>query len=167
MGCMAGVSVLGIHADGSVKGCPTLPAEYVGGNIRDLPLADLVDTPDVGFNTDAGTDAGVSHMWGYCRTCPHAATCRGGCTQTATTLLGKRGNNPFCHYRALEHKARGRRERVVQRLIPIGKPFDHGEFRVIEEPIDAPWPAHDALHFTYDKVRWPEGWDAWPVPDAA
>src|SRR5690606_7728766 len=33
-GCMEGLSVLGIHADGSIKGCPTLPSQYLGGNIR-------------------------------------------------------------------------------------------------------------------------------------
>src|SRR5688500_8918626 len=41
-GCMAGLSALGIHADGSIKGCPTLPSEYVGGNIRDKPLTEIL-----------------------------------------------------------------------------------------------------------------------------
>jgi radical SAM protein with 4Fe4S-binding SPASM domain len=164
VGCMAGIAGLGIHADGSVKGCPTLPSEYIGGNIRTMALADIADTPELTFNMEAGTANGTAHLWGFCKTCSHAATCRGGCAQVATVLMGKRGNNPYCHHRALEHKAKGRRERVVPRLIPIGKPFDHGEFRVVEEAIDAPWPANDPLHFTYERVVWPEGWDAWPVP---
>jgi radical SAM protein with 4Fe4S-binding SPASM domain len=167
VGCMAGIAGLGIHADGSVKGCPTLPSEYIGGNIRQTPLADIADSPELTFNMDAGTENGTAHLWGFCKTCPHAATCRGGCAQVATVLMGKRGNNPYCHHRALDHQARGLRERVVQRLIPIGKPFDHGDFRVVVEPADAPWPAHDALHFTYDKVGWPPGWEAWPIPDDA
>jgi radical SAM protein with 4Fe4S-binding SPASM domain len=164
VGCMAGIAALGIHADGSIKGCPTLPAQYVGGNIRDKPLAAIVDAPELTFNMDAGTESGTAHLWGYCQSCVHASTCRGGCTQTATVVLGKRGNNPYCHHRAVEYQARGLRERVVPRLIPIGKPFDHGELRLVEEPLDAPWPAHDELHFTYDRVPWPAGWDAWPLP---
>ncbi|MEM8614009.1 MAG: radical SAM protein, partial [Cyanobacteria bacterium P01_H01_bin.105] len=34
-GCSAGLSTLGIEADGAIKGCPSLPtAAYTGGNIR-------------------------------------------------------------------------------------------------------------------------------------
>ncbi len=38
-GCTAGQSVIGLEADGTVKGCPSLPTVgYAGGNVRDLPL---------------------------------------------------------------------------------------------------------------------------------
>lgn len=51
-GCQAGVQVLGIEADGAIKGCPSLPtAAYTGGNIREKALAEIVDsTPELGFN---------------------------------------------------------------------------------------------------------------------
>jgi radical SAM protein with 4Fe4S-binding SPASM domain len=164
VGCMAGITALGIHADGSIKGCPTLPSQYVGGNIRETPLADIIDAPELSFNTSAGTAEGTAHLWGFCQSCQYAATCRGGCSQSATVTLGKRGNNPFCHHRAVDFAARGLRERVVPRLIPIGKPFDHGELRLVEEPLDAPWPERDELHFRYDDVSWSDSWAAWPVP---
>lgn len=161
-GCMAGLAVLGIHADGSIKGCPTLPSEFIGGNIREQPLSEILESRELTFNVEAGTPAGTSHMWGFCGDCPHARACRGGCSQTSTVLLGKRGNNPYCHYRARELQKRGLRERITPRLLAIGKPFDHGSFRLIEEPIDAPWPAGDELHFTYERVAWPAGWEAYP-----
>lgn len=42
-GCLAGVTVLGIEADGTVKGCPSLPAEhYAGGNIRIQRLSEML-----------------------------------------------------------------------------------------------------------------------------
>lgn len=164
-GCLAGVSVLGIHANGDIKGCPTLPSEYVGGNIRHKPLAEIVETRELTFNMDAGTDQGTAHMWGYCGSCQYREVCRGGCSQVAHVVFDRHGNNPLCHYRATELAERGLRERIERRLIGTGKPFDHGVFRLIEEPADAPWPARDTMHFTYDRVHWPAGWDAWPLPE--
>lgn len=163
MGCIAGLATLGIHADGSVKGCPTLPSEYIGGNVREQPLSDILESRELTFNTSAGTPEGLSHLHGFCGGCTHRAQCRGGCSQTATVIMGKRGDNPFCHHRAHELSQRGRRERLVPRLLARGKPFDHGAFRLIEEPLDAPWPADDPLHFRYADVIWPAGWERWPV----
>jgi len=41
-GCHAGRFMMGLEANGDVKGCPSLPsAPYVGGNVRDAPLAVL------------------------------------------------------------------------------------------------------------------------------
>jgi radical SAM protein with 4Fe4S-binding SPASM domain len=164
-GCMAGISVLGIHANGDIKGCPTLPAEYVGGNIRHTPLSEIVETRELTFNMHAGTERGAEHMWGFCGTCKYAEICRGGCSQMAHVLFDRNGNNPMCHYRAIELARHGRRERVERRLLGTGKPFDHGVFRLVEEPLDAPWPEKDTMHFTYDRVHWPAGWDRWPVPE--
>ncbi len=44
-----------------------------------------------------------------------------------------------------------------------GKPFDNGEFGLIEESINTPWPDHDPLHFTADLIQWPEEWQEQPV----
>ncbi|WP_257448454.1 radical SAM/SPASM domain-containing protein [Archangium lipolyticum] len=164
-GCMAGISVLGIHADGSIKGCPTLPAEYIGGNIRKQPLSEILQSRELTFNTTAGTDEGAAHMWGFCGSCRYAEVCRGGCSQMASVLFNRRGNNPYCHSRTLEQARRGVRERVVRDVPAPGQPFDHGVLRLVEEPVDAPWPEGDELHFTYDRVQWPAGWEAWPVPE--
>jgi nif11-class peptide radical SAM maturase 3 len=162
-GCQAGMAGLGIEADGKIKGCPSLPTdEYVGGNIRDLRLAQIVETRELTFAAGGGTPQGTAHLWGFCRTCEYAEICRGGCTWTAHVFFDRRGNNPHCHHRALELARRGIRERVQLKLAAIGEPFDNGVFALIEEPLDAPWPDWDTLHFTADKVVWPPSWEAWP-----
>ncbi|NEP53983.1 MAG: hypothetical protein F6K65_36405, partial [Moorea sp. SIO3C2] len=35
-----------------------------------------------------------------------------------------------------------------------GLPFDNGEFEIIEEPINTPWPNNDPLHFSADRIQW-------------
>jgi len=159
-GCQAGLSTLGVEADGTIKGCPSLPtAEYRGGSFRELPLADVIrDAPELGFNLVAGTADARRDLWGFCATCEHATTCRGGCAWTAHSLLGRRGNNPWCHHRVLTLQGRGLRERLVPLKPAPGLSFDHGEFALVEEPCSHPWPVEDALRLTADRVRWPAGW---------
>ncbi len=159
-GCAAGLATLGIEADGAIKGCPSLPtAAYTGGNIRDRSLKDIVENAEeLRFNIGAGTPEGTKHMWGFCKTCEFAELCRGGCSWTAHVFFNRRGNNPYCHHRALVQAERGIRERVVPKVPAQGLPFDNGEFELIEEPIDTPWPENDPLHFTADRIQWPESW---------
>jgi radical SAM protein with 4Fe4S-binding SPASM domain len=141
-GCQAGIGTLGIEADGAIKGCPSLPtAAYTGGNIRQQSLRQILATAELNFNVGQGTAAAADHLWGFCRTCEYAQLCRGGCSWTAHVFFGRRGNNPYCHHRALVHWRNGRRERLVLEEPAPGVPFDHGRFTVIEEPFDAPWPA--------------------------
>lgn len=132
-GCPAGQWALGIEADGAVKGCPSLPsAAYVGGNLRTQRLAAILATRPL----RALADRTANDLWGHCRTCYYADVCKGGCSWTAHSALGRPGNNPWCHHRALELQARGLRERIVPRTPAPGLPFDHGTFDLIEEP----WP---------------------------
>ncbi|WP_414530579.1 nif11-class peptide radical SAM maturase 3 [Nodularia chucula] len=159
-GCSAGLSTLGIEADGAIKGCPSLPTSaYTGGNIRDRSLRSIIEeTEELRFNLGAGTPQGTDHLWGFCKTCEFAELCRGGCSWTAHVFFDKRGNNPYCHHRALTHEKNGMRERVFLQRRADGNPFDNGEFALIEEPIHAPWPDNDPLHFTGDRVHWSESW---------
>ncbi|MGL5874039.1 MAG: nif11-class peptide radical SAM maturase 3 [Xenococcaceae cyanobacterium] len=159
-GCGAGLNSLGIEADGKIKGCPSLPtAAYTGGNIRNRSLKDIVENAEeLKFNLSAGTPQGTEHMWGFCKTCEYAELCRGGCSWTAHVFFDKRGNNPYCHHRALTQAKRGIRERVYTKVKAQGIPFDNGEFGLIEEPINAPWPENDPLHFTSDRIQWPDSW---------
>ncbi|MFB2978654.1 nif11-class peptide radical SAM maturase 3 [Microseira sp. BLCC-F43] len=163
-GCSAGLSTLGIEADGAIKGCPSLPtAAYTGGNIRDLSLREIVEeTEELRFNLGAGTPQGTAHLWGFCKTCEFAELCRGGCTWTAHVFFNRRGNNPYCHHRAIVQAERGIRERVVPKVQAQGLPFDNGEFELIEEGINAPWPENDPLHFTSDRIQWPATWQDEP-----
>jgi radical SAM protein with 4Fe4S-binding SPASM domain len=167
MGCQAGLAALGIHANGEIKACPTLPSAFVGGSIREAPLSEIVDRPIVAYNLDAGTERATEGLYGFCKGCEHAPICRAGCTVSQHTMFGKRGDNPFCHHRALTLAERGVRERVVPKLLALGKPFDCGTWSLVEEPADAPWPGGDPHHFTRDRVRWPAGWEAWGWIEAA
>ncbi len=136
--CQAGKQLMGIESDGAVKGCPSLQtSHYVGGNVKDTPLATLWrDAKPLAF-TRART---VEDLWGFCRTCPFASKCLGGCSFTAHALLGRPGNNPLCHFRAGSFAKRGLRERLVQRVRAPGEPFDCAEYEVVEEALDAPDP---------------------------
>lgn len=160
-GCNAGLSTLGIEADGAIKGCPSLPTSaYTGGNIRDYSLRTIIEeTEELRFNLGAGTAKGTEHLWGLCKTCEFAELCRGGCSWTAHVFFNKRGNNPYCHHRALTQAKRGVRERVFQKARAEGKPFDNGEFTLIEEPINSPLPDFDPLQFTSDRIQWTQGWE--------
>jgi radical SAM protein with 4Fe4S-binding SPASM domain len=134
-GCQAGKFVMGIESNGDVKGCPSLQTRhYVGGNLREQSLAAIwKDTPELGFNRARTVD----DLWGFCRTCDFAAECLGGCTFTAHSILGRPGNNPYCHYRARVHARRGQRERLVPGAAADGLPFDNGVFDIVVEPLDA------------------------------
>lgn len=157
-GCQAGLSTLGLEADGTIKGCPSLPTSaYAGGNIRDRPLVEIVrDSEELNFNRGPGSR--TDHLWGFCAECEHASACRGGCSWTAHTFFGRRGNNPYCHHRALIQDERGLRERLELVQAAPGRPFDHGTFQIVQEPTSTPWPTEDAHHFTADDIHWPVSW---------
>ncbi len=137
-GCQAGRYVMGIESDGAVKGCPSLQtSHYVGGNLRERPLAAIWGAPEVGFARARTRD----DLWGYCRTCVFADACLGGCTFTAHAFFGRPGNNPYCHFRARDFARRGLRERLVLEQAAPGRPFDNALYRIVVEPVDAPNPA--------------------------
>lgn len=163
-GCGAGLNTLGIEADGTIKGCPSLPtAAYTGGNIRQTPLQEIVEQArELKFNLNGGTPEGTAHLWGFCQTCEFADLCRGGCNWTAHVFFNRRGNNPYCHHRALSQAKGGRRERFYLKRPAAGIPFDNGEFALIEESLDAPWPEADPLHFSADRVQWSDSWKQHP-----
>lgn len=133
-GCAAGVWGLGIEANGTIKGCPSMAtATWGSGTIRDARLVDLWERSlPMRWNRGRGTDA----LWGFCQTCYYADVCKGGCTWTAEAILGKPGNNPWCHHRALELAAVGQRERLVQVQRAPGQPFDQGRFELIVESVE-------------------------------
>jgi radical SAM protein with 4Fe4S-binding SPASM domain len=134
-GCQAGSYVMGIESDGAVKGCPSLQtAHYVGGNLRERPLREIWEkAPQLAFTRRRST----SELWGFCAECPFGSVCYAGCTFTAHALLGRPGNNPYCHYRAKTLAGRGVRERLVPAEPAPGKPFDNGRFDLVIEPLDA------------------------------
>jgi len=132
-GCPAGQNIIGIEADGTVKGCPSLATErYGAGSVRAAPIATLwAEHPALRFNRDRDTD----HLWGFCRGCYYADVCRGGCTWMTDSLFGRRGNNPYCHHRVLKLAERGIRERVVKVEDAADRSFATGRFALVEEAI--------------------------------
>ncbi|WP_144312478.1 GDL motif peptide-associated radical SAM/SPASM maturase [Terriglobus saanensis] len=133
-GCNAGHTGLALEADGTVKGCPSLATVgFSGGNVRDLTLEHIWNhSKEIHF----GRLRSIEDLWGFCRTCYYAEVCRGGCTWTSHSLLGKPGNNPYCHYRALELEKQGLRERVVKIRDAAPDSFAVGEFELITERIE-------------------------------
>ena len=153
-GCGAGNTTLGIEADGTIKGCPSLPTTaYAGGNVRDRSIRSIWDqTTQLAF-TRAPRPA---ELWGHCSTCYYAEVCQAGCSWTAHVFFGRRGNNPYCHHRSLEMRKRGLRERLVRVEPAPGQPFDHGLFEIVVEP------AGDIAASTL-----PPGAAPWPAPEIA
>jgi radical SAM protein with 4Fe4S-binding SPASM domain len=130
-GCNAGDTVMGIEADGTIKSCPGLGSAYAGGNVRETRLREIWEKSEVmAFNRRRTVD----DLWGFCRTCYYAQTCMAGCTWTSHALMGRAGNNPMCHHRALEMDRQGLRERLVKVKDAPGRSFDHGEFEIVVEP---------------------------------
>ncbi len=152
-GCTAGLSTLGIEADGAIKGCPSLPtAAYTGGNIRDRSLQDIVSqAPELNFNVGGNID----HLWGFCKSCEFAEMCRAGCNWTSHVFFDRRGNNPYCHHRALTQASQGVRERLVLKTKAKGLPFDNGVFEIIEEPLDAPLPEDPLAYHRHESTLQP------------
>ncbi|MFT3771279.1 MAG: radical SAM protein [Minicystis sp.] len=150
-GCGAGRHSMGIEANGDVKGCPSLPTHaYAGGNVRRHRLRDIWErsTP-LRFTRDRTLD----ELSGFCATCYYAETCMGGCSWVSHTLLGHRGDDPFCHHRALELLREGQRERVVRTAEAGGAPFDLASFAIVREP----WP-DDELDRARELARTGVGW---------
>jgi radical SAM protein with 4Fe4S-binding SPASM domain len=138
-GCGGGVLTLGIESHGDIKGCSAMSSEgFVAGNVRSARIQQVWDkAPELRFMRDFKLD----DLWGFCRDCYYAEVCRGGCVWTAATLLGKRGNNPYCHHRAIEKIARGKRERLIQVRPAAGLVRDRALFELVEQDAPTDWVA--------------------------
>jgi radical SAM protein with 4Fe4S-binding SPASM domain len=133
--CGAGKFVMGIESDGTIKGCPSLPTgPYAGGNVRELSLEQIWEHSEVIAFT---RNRDESELWGFCKGCYYAEVCRAGCSFTAHSTLGRRGNMPFCYYRASQFRKDGLRERLIHKTRAPGDPYDFGCFELAVEP----WPA--------------------------
>jgi radical SAM protein with 4Fe4S-binding SPASM domain len=138
-GCGGGIITLGIEANGDVKACSALStAGFVAGNVREQRIASLWElAPELRMSRDFQ----VEDLWGFCRSCYYAEICKGGCIWTSSSLLGKRGNNPYCHHRAIELLAAGKRERLIQVRGASGLVRDRALFEVELEDAPEAWRA--------------------------
>jgi radical SAM protein with 4Fe4S-binding SPASM domain len=134
-GCTSGVVTMGIESNGEIKGCPSLggPTNQ-GGSWREHGLKKLWErSPEITYIRRRTLD----DLWGYCRECYYADVCRAGCTATSEPLLGRPGNNPFCHHRSLEMERMGLRERIELVSAAPDLPFANGLWQVVRESSDA------------------------------
>jgi len=98
-GCPGGVTAAGICADGSVKGCLSMEAREIVGNIHHTPLQELWESPDA-FAHRRWFRPGA--LEGGCASCPHGSTCRAGCPEMARAATGRDRDNPLCVRQAEE-----------------------------------------------------------------
>lgn len=136
-GCGGGIRVMGLEANGDVKGCSAMGSEgFVGGNVREKPLREIWEhAPELRFTRGFVLD----DLWGFCRSCYYAEHCKGGCLWTSSTLLGRTGNNPYCHHRALELLAQGKRERLTLERRAGGRIRDTARFALSVETAPPEW----------------------------
>ena len=92
-GCQAGISTIGIQSSGEVKGCLSLPKEFIEGNIRDNLISDIWQKP--GF-CSYNRDFKESDLNNSCIGCKYGRKCRGGCLGVSIGVTGKSNGDTYC-----------------------------------------------------------------------
>jgi radical SAM protein with 4Fe4S-binding SPASM domain len=95
-GCQAGISVLGIQSNGTIKGCLSMDDSTVAGNIRELDIAELWHSPSAFPYSRRFTTAEAGEN---CAECSHLDICKGGCNEMSLMKTGKLHNDPYCFHR--------------------------------------------------------------------
>ncbi len=94
-GCYAGLRVAGVESNGNVKGCLSMPQQFVEGNIRESSFTEIWNRPD-GFAYNRQFTKETAS--GACHDCRYLPLCRGGCATTSVSQSGCRADNPYCIY---------------------------------------------------------------------
>jgi len=93
MGCQAGISTMGISSDGQVKGCMSLPDEFIQGNIRKKSIKEIWNDSEFAYyNRKFSKD----DLEGECKNCRYGKQCKGGCITVSKTITGQNHNDPYC-----------------------------------------------------------------------
>lgn len=97
-GCKAGKTNLFIQSNGNIKGCGSLPNEYIEGNIRkpNSSLYDIWNDPN-SFSYTRGFKKDM--LKGFCGTCKHGSICKGGCVDISHSISGHAFENLYCLYK--------------------------------------------------------------------
>ncbi|MDR0953702.1 MAG: radical SAM protein [Elusimicrobiota bacterium] len=102
-GCNAGMHLLGIEANGNIKGCLSLQdPKFLAGNVKETSLLDIW-ADDTRFPYTRGYDA--TKMEGACTGCETAARCKAGCLGMAYSLHGSIYQNSYC-YKSIVQEAK-------------------------------------------------------------
>lgn len=103
-GCYAGILVAGIESNGCVKGCPSMPPEFIAGNVRERSFHDLwAEEHLFAYNTRWREEK----ITGFCAGCPYRRLCRAGCTSLAYAVTGTIYENPYCLHRVASLEENG------------------------------------------------------------
>ena len=98
VGCQGGISILGIQSDGGVKGCLSMPDEFIQGNLRKKSLSEIWYAPDF---ADYNRKFKKENLNGECKGCKYGKSCRGGCLSVSTSVTGMPHADPYC-FRLIE-----------------------------------------------------------------
>ena len=131
--CPAGDRVIGIEADGTVKGCPSLPTDlFATGNVLEDGLENLNRAYHQAHDKNPHRDPNIYRktLKGFCSTCPFSPVCKAGCPWASTSIHGERGDNPYCMFRSIVNNANGTAE--YMKCLDVGtlSPFSRGSYSV-------------------------------------
>jgi radical SAM protein with 4Fe4S-binding SPASM domain len=95
-GCTAGLSVVGIASDGTVRGCLSLPQSFNEGNLRERSLKEIWHDPHAfAYNREFHEN----QLKGNCSGCAFGRICRGGCRSLAAAVSPLEPfGNPYCTF---------------------------------------------------------------------
>ena len=97
-GCAAGLEVVGITSDGTVRGCLSLPTGVADeGNLRERSLALVWNDPRAFSYNRAFSRADLGPG---CSDCAFGEICRGGCQSLGWATTGKFHHNAHCIFAA-------------------------------------------------------------------
>jgi len=118
-GCHAGIRALGITSNGGVTGCLSLQEpQFIEGNVRKRKLKDIwYDHKLFAYNRDFHE----KDLKGFCKTCPYALKCRGGCKNTAQSFTGSLFENYYCAFRVMLDKKLARTKIKPRNVIGAGQ----------------------------------------------
>jgi radical SAM protein with 4Fe4S-binding SPASM domain len=91
LGCQAGLQVVGLTSEGTVRGCLSMPPAFDEGNLRARSLRDIWQDPS-GF----AYNRAPAPATGACRDCAFVKVCRAGCKALAHAAGRGLGENPYC-----------------------------------------------------------------------
>ena len=115
-GCQAGLRVIGIEANGGIKGCLSLQTKwdtssgrdpFLEGSLRDNRLAEIWNHPETfSYNRKFSPDS----LEKNCKICRYGSICRAGAKCVSAAFTGSLTYNPYCYYAqtVLQRPTRGR-----------------------------------------------------------
>lgn len=94
LGCLAGISAIGIDSVGNVRGCESMYDEkFIEGNVRETSLKEIWENPD---NFAYNRKFTKEMLTGKCRECEMGEYCAGGCRSYNFFVHGKLYEAPAC-----------------------------------------------------------------------